>query len=270
MKKFLTIGQFADILNVSTKTLRYYEKKKLLIPAYKDPITGYRYYDEHHIKKGYIIRLLRSMEVPLKKMKNINSHWDLLAQLIETSKNLEDHIKEKEKLIDKIKQQMNNFSKIPQLTNQFDIKLIRLPFQKFECLNFEPSDSIDFFQLYTEGVKLSKKTQDVESQTYALLELTNLSNLEYLCYAMIQEIPEFKESENPYFREEGLYLSLIYRGSPTTHHDIGMKKIKEYSKEHSLEFENIMFSRPISNFYIINSPNDYLNEILIKIKEDNQ
>ena len=27
MKKILTIGQFANILNVSTKTLRYYEKK---------------------------------------------------------------------------------------------------------------------------------------------------------------------------------------------------------------------------------------------------
>lgn len=39
------IGDFSRLLKTTIKTLRYYEKEKLLIPAFIDPNTGYRYYE---------------------------------------------------------------------------------------------------------------------------------------------------------------------------------------------------------------------------------
>ena len=39
-----SIGEAAEILGISVQTLRYYDKIKLLEPAYTNPNTGYRYY----------------------------------------------------------------------------------------------------------------------------------------------------------------------------------------------------------------------------------
>ena len=38
------IGDFSIMSKTTIKTLRYYEKEKLLIPTYVDKFTGYRYY----------------------------------------------------------------------------------------------------------------------------------------------------------------------------------------------------------------------------------
>lgn len=44
--KNLRIGGFANVVGISVKTIRFYEEKGLLKPAYIDKYTGYRYYDE--------------------------------------------------------------------------------------------------------------------------------------------------------------------------------------------------------------------------------
>ena len=44
MKNFLSIGEVSKIKGVSAKSLRYYERLGILVPAYINPETGYRYY----------------------------------------------------------------------------------------------------------------------------------------------------------------------------------------------------------------------------------
>ncbi len=57
-KELLSIGDLAKYCMVSTKTLRHYDKKGILKPAYIDQKTGYRYYSKEQlfwlvmIKKG--------------------------------------------------------------------------------------------------------------------------------------------------------------------------------------------------------------------------
>lgn len=43
-KTKLKIGEFSKLMQVTVKTLRYYEQKRLLIPDTVDEWTGYRYY----------------------------------------------------------------------------------------------------------------------------------------------------------------------------------------------------------------------------------
>ena len=38
------IGEFSELSKTTIKTLRYYEKEELLIPAHVDEDTGYRFY----------------------------------------------------------------------------------------------------------------------------------------------------------------------------------------------------------------------------------
>ena len=68
LRKYLTIGEFADIMKVSTSSIRYYEKEGLLSPCKVDD-NGYRLYDFDEIYRMETILLLRKLDVPLKQLK---------------------------------------------------------------------------------------------------------------------------------------------------------------------------------------------------------
>ena len=44
MKDRYMIGEVAELLNMSPQSLRFYDKAGVVVPAYTDPKTGYRYY----------------------------------------------------------------------------------------------------------------------------------------------------------------------------------------------------------------------------------
>lgn len=44
MKENYTIGEVAELLNISQQTLRFYDKNGIVVPYRTDPKTGYRYY----------------------------------------------------------------------------------------------------------------------------------------------------------------------------------------------------------------------------------
>ncbi|WTW99484.1 MerR family transcriptional regulator [Streptomycetaceae bacterium NBC_01309] len=61
----LAIGQFARLSRLSVKQLRHYADLGLLVPAYVDEQTGYRYYRHEQARDALSIGLLRSLDVPL-------------------------------------------------------------------------------------------------------------------------------------------------------------------------------------------------------------
>ena len=66
--RLLPIGVFSRITGLSHRALRLYADRSLLMPARVDPDTGYRYYDVHSIRAAEMIRLLRTLGVPLQEM----------------------------------------------------------------------------------------------------------------------------------------------------------------------------------------------------------
>ena len=69
----LKIGEFARLFNVSLKTIRFYEEKDLLRPAYIDKFSGYRYYDNDNIETMKKILYLKDLGFSLDEIKNYNS-----------------------------------------------------------------------------------------------------------------------------------------------------------------------------------------------------
>ena len=61
----LSIGEFAGITGLSTKALRHYDEKRVLVPAWTDPASGYRYYAEDQVRVGVVARSLRAVGDPL-------------------------------------------------------------------------------------------------------------------------------------------------------------------------------------------------------------
>jgi len=61
----LKIGEFSRLAQVSVKTLRYYDQRGLLRPAWIDRFTGYRYYQVGQLARLHRILALRDLELSL-------------------------------------------------------------------------------------------------------------------------------------------------------------------------------------------------------------
>lgn len=70
MEEYLTIGEVARIKNISTKSLRYYEKIGILKPAVINAETGYRYYKNEQMLAVDMIKFLLILDIPLKNWHN--------------------------------------------------------------------------------------------------------------------------------------------------------------------------------------------------------
>lgn len=67
----IKIGDFAKMFDVSIKTIRFYEEKKLLKPAYVDNYTGYRYFNEDNIEQMKTILAYKSLGFELSEIKDV-------------------------------------------------------------------------------------------------------------------------------------------------------------------------------------------------------
>jgi DNA-binding transcriptional MerR regulator len=93
----LSIGEFSKLTQLTVKTLRFYHEEGLLIPAFVDPDTGYRYYDLSHVETARAITYLRSLEFSLSDIKELLSHEaeeDLLKVLERKQSAIKERIKQ--------------------------------------------------------------------------------------------------------------------------------------------------------------------------------
>ncbi len=70
MENYLSIGEMAKIRNINVQSLRYYEKLGILVPAYINPESGYRYYSLEQIMILDTIILSIDLGITLKDLKN--------------------------------------------------------------------------------------------------------------------------------------------------------------------------------------------------------
>jgi DNA-binding transcriptional MerR regulator len=70
-KLYLSSGQFATASQLSYKALRLYHDQGLLLPAYVDRFTNYRYYKTEQLHTARLIRFLREIEMPLTEIKGV-------------------------------------------------------------------------------------------------------------------------------------------------------------------------------------------------------
>jgi|SRR3989338_11003526 len=93
----LTINKFAKMCRTTPRTLRLYEKKGLLKPAYIDTYNSYRYYKVSQVEDFQKIRLLKNFHVPLREIHPRIKEKKLDNFLSEKVENLNIQIEELEK-----------------------------------------------------------------------------------------------------------------------------------------------------------------------------
>jgi DNA-binding transcriptional MerR regulator len=68
---FLRIGPFSRASSISIKALRAYHEQGLLVPAAVDPSTGYRAYTADQLLDAAVLRRLRELDVPLRRIREV-------------------------------------------------------------------------------------------------------------------------------------------------------------------------------------------------------
>ncbi len=115
------IGEFSKITKTTCRTLRHYEQEGILVPAYIDEKTGYRYYDRSQLAKMSRIVALKNIGLTLKEIKEILSgDKDIQDALFERKRKIEQEIVDSKVNLSKIEQIFNSTH------NNFEVKLKEL------------------------------------------------------------------------------------------------------------------------------------------------
>ena len=98
MSERYTIGEAAKKLQVSTRTLRFYEEKDLVRPAYTEE-NGYRFYSEEQIRQIELILFLKELGFSLRQIKILiqDEHGSQSLELL-----LKEQYQENQRKIDEI------------------------------------------------------------------------------------------------------------------------------------------------------------------------
>lgn len=135
----MKINEVEKQLNISSYTLRYYEKMNLIKPQRDE--NGYRHYSEEDIKKLNKIRFLREMEIPLS---------DIQAILTD-EKTFQDVLKEHMKTIDL---QIQSLQAVKELCRKLDDQQLPLLGDFIEKQNYNKKNEL------TETKKMIQKIFD--------------------------------------------------------------------------------------------------------------
>lgn len=102
------VGEFAELMNTSVRTLRYYDEIDLFKPKEIDLFTGYRYYSDGQFEDFIVIKTLQSLGFTLDEIKHNWGHFNNDIML----KKKDSLLKEIEVIDSKIKEIDNLRSKI--------------------------------------------------------------------------------------------------------------------------------------------------------------
>ncbi|HHD2753228.1 TPA: MerR family transcriptional regulator [Clostridium perfringens] len=124
MKDKFTIGEFAKLKNITSETLRYYDRIGLLKPIKTDEKTGYRYYSILQYERLSTILELRQLGMSIEEIikyfdnRNLNQSLNILKQKYDE---LEEKIKELKALEKSTKEKIKHLEYISKVDHSEEI-----------------------------------------------------------------------------------------------------------------------------------------------------
>ncbi|MFE0703020.1 MerR family transcriptional regulator [Streptomyces sp. NPDC058872] len=73
--KLLPIGRLSQAGGLSVTALRHYGASGVLVPAFVDPASGYRYFRRDQVRTAQLIRALRRLDMPVEEVRRLHRRW---------------------------------------------------------------------------------------------------------------------------------------------------------------------------------------------------
>ncbi|MBN2794558.1 MAG: MerR family transcriptional regulator [Clostridia bacterium] len=272
MKDKFLIGELARLFNISTDTLRHYDKMNLLKPEY-DTINNYRYYDIRSVFKLSRILFLKNLEIPLGEIENYmqNKNADRLSHMLKKKSdaldfkiqqltNLKHKIHTKLDLLDHAKTKLGKiyvseidyrygiFLKTLGLSNDYEIKQAFKKHQHF----LKMSSWLVEGQIYTSITKPDMEA-GIFNQFQYFIAIDPLDNV------FQEELEIFPKSQYACMTVIGPYEDLI------KHYRI----LVDWIDENGYEIAGDSIENNIVDYDYADSADEYITELQIPIRKAN-
>lgn len=128
-----SIGEFSKITGLTIKTLRFYHERGVLVPAYVDSGSGYRYYDDRNVETGRTIVALRDLGFSLDEisevLKDFTDESDILKSLKRQKSQLRERMARDRAIVSTINHIIQKENEARQMTQKasYQIEVKELP-----------------------------------------------------------------------------------------------------------------------------------------------
>ncbi|MEY8353541.1 MerR family transcriptional regulator [Lachnospiraceae bacterium 54-53] len=270
MNELFSIGEVSRLFHIDVRLLRHYDKISLLKPEYLNEKNGYRYYSTRQFEALNTIRYLRSLNMPLSKIRDFFEGRDD-RKMLELLKEKKRQVEEEQERLARIERKIN--SRILQLEDTFlteydVIKERRLADRVAAVLRKEISVADDL----EHPIRELEQSNGLSSVMFlgkvgvsiSAEDLTNRKFNRFSAIFVVME-PEDDQGDRATCLAGGTYLTMRFRG---THRDAGPAYLKmlQYmeQKGYALNGDSIEFA--LVDYGLTSDPSKFTTEIQIPYK----
>lgn len=261
----LKIGDFSTLSRISIHMLRHYNEIGLLIPAYVDEFTGYRYYSEDQLPTANRIQALKDMGFSLAIIKDILTEHpddDSLKQyfLIQTSQKQEEiaALQRQLRLLKTTIKSLDTKSLLPKANIAVKILPRRKVISYRSIIQFFAQEGILWGKLAAE---ISAQNVQLANPGYNIAIFHNEGYVEQEIDVEVQRtvVGTYQNTENAQFKtvEPVTAATMIFKGGYNQLKEVN-QQIANWITENHYEFDGSMF-----NIYHVSPETEYIPENMV-------
>lgn len=254
-KTLYKISEIAKFFNISTTTLRYYERFGLINPAYIDDKSKYRYYDVDNMNTLTYILGLRNTGMGMTQIKKyLNGEFSIAEHL--------DNLKKQRFYLDKqirINEEMNATQ------NKYNVDYVfypAAPYVKEEVFAADIKDLYYKFLSFFESC--AKKDIEINSDIIGFVEFNSIvPELHNITATLGLEIKDSKKHIGYIFPQTN-GIRTFHKGS---YDSIGLayKALRDFAEANAVTLTGKSIEHYYESVNLRNNPNDFLTEIIFPI-----
>jgi len=268
MKDKFLIGEISKFFNISTDTLRYYEKIDLFKPDH-DEYNHYRYYDIKSFLKLSRILFFKSLDISLEDIREYMKHkniGNLLNLLNKKEEEIDKKIKRLVNLQKKIQNKRELLESIDKEVGKITVKKIPERVGLFLDMSSEEKreEIVEAFKMNEKYLKFSSCL--IEGQVYTSISKENIENKIFNQFRYFIEILSFDENVVHRFKvvKENDYACITFVG-PYREMQANYEKLINWIDENGYKVIGDSIEKNIVDYDYSDSENEYISEIQIPI-----
>ena len=277
MKNKYTISELARFFNISSQTLRYYDKIGLYKPAFVDRETGYRYYSYEQFFTLSLIMQLKKLNFSLDEIQKYSDVKNItyLEQILE---NEQDIIQQQMEELQRLKEKNQSILRRIQLSrdvNRDSMIEIREEKERYAYqvqINFEIKDLYQYIKLMYESYLKGLPSKSGVDHNEIVLQIDK-RNLEQGKFRLYNSIGVFINREDMDHQcgcaviEAGNYATGYHVGDyDTIHHTYG--RLYTYIKENGCRITGDSLEFAIISIALTENRDEFITAIQIPVEKE--
>ncbi|WP_019243041.1 MULTISPECIES: MerR family transcriptional regulator [Bacillus] len=264
--KLFSIGELSKISGISIKALRYYHNEGILVPAYINSKTGYRYYTSNQLLYTFIIKICRELGLSIEELRD-------LFESAQTKELLNYIIQRKKKTENQIAQLQSNLKKLTSLESTINYS--------FQAMDNDGITLTEFPKRYLLKLAMNASEEPLDyaaleklARTYGIHEIYN-RGIFYekghagtlrpsFVFLLINE-KDFKMNSNDFFiLPAGNFLTISYDKNDELEK---LRLLGQYVKDNNLHVD---YGIELDLYYDVFNTSSYACQTQLYINENNQ